>query len=247
MSTSFWFSVLEFSRRRFERALRRQNQRILDEATSLYVEGPTHSLLSAIAWAALATLGAVLLLCWVAGAQDFRRGHTLPMGHGMSHPPARIPLPPPGGLIFPAGAAKIETAQAVGVCWLGHNNPGGNFLSRLAFAESGGDPNARGLCGERGLYQFSAAGWEQACKLAGQSGLRVPFVCADDPRIASSLAACYLEWLHSTLTRAGLHNPTPEQLLAAWNLGPTGFRRAGFSLERVPARTKQLIRRFNAK
>lgn len=114
------------------------------------------------------------------------------------------------------------------------------FLPALAWAESHQQDTARGARGERGRYQMRPVAWQQANRIAGT---KVPFSMATNEPASTKQATIYLGWLDTYLTRALCRTPTPAELVAAWQLGPSGFRRAGFNLRRVPASTRRAIER----
>ena len=157
----------------------------------------------------------------------------LPSGTGINQP-IRSAFATPA-----VQARAADVAQPVSV----------RFLDALERIESGGNTHAIGDGGRaRGAYQFWAAAWDDvsAHRIArGQSVVHYVFG-STNRAVARSYAASYLGKLHQTLTTALRREPTPAELYAAWNLGPSGFKRRGFSLSRCPATTQRAALHFRA-
>lgn len=64
--------------------------------------------------------------------------------------------------------------------------------------------------------------------------------------LAREYAREYLRLLHDLLASGGCE-PTPTNLWAAWNLGPTRFRARGYSLTKLPRRTADGVNYINAR
>lgn len=122
---------------------------------------------------------------------------------------------------------------------------GEEFLVTLARVESGNNPNAVGRLGERGLYQFRETAWRQVNTLRTRRGLpHLNYYLSKDPVVSRSFAVEYLRWLSNYYTTARRRSPSAAELYALWNLGPTGFKRRGFSLEKCPAVTRESAMEF---
>ena len=115
------------------------------------------------------------------------------------------------------------------------------LLDAVERVESGGNPMARGGRGESGSFQFRAAAWSDVNRERARVGLpAVGYSIGTTNRaVARVFARSYLLWLESYLSATNRKQPTTDQLYAAWNLGPQGFRRRGFSLSRCPASTRR--------
>ena len=101
------------------------------------------------------------------------------------------------GLVSDAGAMNYDRQRDV-------------FLDAVAIVETGGNPRAVGSKGERGLYQFTRATWQQHTKHSHYE--------AHDPKFSRMIAQKHYDWLYSNLSRRGFP-PSPYWLAVAWNSG----------------------------
>ena len=117
-----------------------------------------------------------------------------------------------------------------------------SFLDRLEQIESRGNCNAVGDHGRaRGSFQLWEAVWRDANRaITSRGGMPVPFESATDRAASRLIARVYLQSLESRLAASLRTQPTPQQLLSAWNLGFRGFQRRGFSISRCPAITQRM-------
>lgn len=110
------------------------------------------------------------------------------------------------------------------------------LLDRIARIESNNNPSAIGDNGKsRGMFQMTEAAWIDVSAIRKAKGLPVyPWATgAHDARISRQYAADYLSILRNRLTRALNRAPSNAELYAAYSHGMTGFRRAGFSLNKT--------------
>lgn len=114
-------------------------------------------------------------------------------------------------------------------------------LSSLAQIESGGNANAVGRKGERGIYQFGRAAWTDACRILGCAH---KFKTVLNETIASRHAAALFSSLKSRLAATLERIPTNAENYCAWNLGLTGFKRRGFRVDQCPRSTRDAAERF---
>ena len=123
-----------------------------------------------------------------------------------------------------------------------------SFLDALEHVESGMDARATGDRGKaRGSFQFWAVAWSDVSRVRQSRGQSVAhYWCATNRAVARSYASTYLGMLQSYLTTALKRQPTHSELYACWNLGPSGFRRRGFSLKRCPATTQRAAARLTS-
>jgi len=123
-----------------------------------------------------------------------------------------------------------------------------NFLDAIERIESNGNPHAIGDKGKaRGPFQFWAVAWSDVSRVRSKRGQSVAhYWCATNRVTARSYAMTYLGMLNTYLTTALKRQPTHTELYAAWNLGPSGFKRRGFSLSRCPASTQKAAARINS-
>ena len=116
------------------------------------------------------------------------------------------------------------------------------FLDRLAHVESNNRANAIGDHGQaRGAYQIKRVAWADVNR---KQKTAVPFSMATNAVISRQFARSYLGLLESYLAATTRKPVSPESLYCAWNLGPRGFRRCGFSLKRCPKKTRRAAEGF---
>jgi len=106
----------------------------------------------------------------------------------------------------------------------------------LAQIESNHNPRAVSKAGARGLYQIMPRTWRRFA----QPGQRW-----DDPSDNKAVAVRYLRWIRETLRSWG--DPgwnSASHILAAYNGGPSRFRRRGFSVQRMPQETRGMVSKY---
>lgn len=120
------------------------------------------------------------------------------------------------------------------------------FLDALEVVESGRNPSAVGDHGSSvGSFQFTAAAWEQVNTLRRARGLATyPTINRVHHAVARLYAREYCAWLESYLARHLRRPPTLGELYAAYNCGPSRFKRLGFSLQRTPATTRRAVEKL---
>ncbi len=125
-------------------------------------------------------------------------------------------------------------------------DPAQTLVEAIIQVESGGDPLCTGSAGERGLMQIKAATWNQISRRA--FGEFVSFDLAYDPEFNRRAGRAYLAWLQGFLRNHGAQWQADERtlLLAGYNAGPGALRRADFDPSRLPASTRDYIRRVSA-
>lgn len=117
------------------------------------------------------------------------------------------------------------------------------FLMAVAEVESGHNRKAIGKAGERGMYQVGKAAWDDAsASLKAQGHYSFPWSKWRDATAQDMIAAQHLRTLRERFHRAGLTNPTPEQLALAWNLGFGAARERGFRPNDYAFRVANLFR-----
>jgi len=114
------------------------------------------------------------------------------------------------------------------------------FLPALVQIESGGDPNAVGSKGERGLCQIMQATWFD---MADE-----PFEKAFDPATNLSVARRYLNWIWATLSRWTGESTIIDirDVLACYNGGIGRFRSMGYELGKMPESTQRYVEKVMA-
>ena len=141
------------------------------------------------------------------------------------------------GLASPQGTPGVFTVSPV----FGPDASFQRFLNAVEVVESAGRADAVGDSGRaHGSFQFHASTWQHVNDLRARRGRTpVPFLMATERAVARQFAHEYFYWLQSYLTAAGLRKPTYPQIYAAWNVGPTAFRRRGFSVRNCPQTTRR--------
>lgn len=116
------------------------------------------------------------------------------------------------------------------------------LLSAIIEVESGGNPNAVGRLGERGLCQFMKATWEEwSAKAYGQP---LSFDEAFDPKKNRKVGTAYLQYLIDYCKNRPLKGcDEVEGALVCWNWGMGKFRRVEYDYERVPEVVKRYVKR----
>lgn len=112
--------------------------------------------------------------------------------------------------------------------------------------ESAGNPRMVGSRGERGLMQIMARTWGEVT--SRHFGRRIPFSRAFEPELNRQVGAAYLNDLQAFLAahRAQWKADERALLLACYNAGPERVRQAGFDIRRLPASTRDYVKRGTA-
>lgn len=112
------------------------------------------------------------------------------------------------------------------------------LINAIISVESGGDPNAEGAAGERGLCQVMRETWEDHADPNDE-----PWGMAFDPQTNIMVARRYLAWINTTLTSWQGHEPTVEQVLASYNGGIGRLRKCNFDVSKMPESTQVYVRK----
>ena len=128
-------------------------------------------------------------------------------------------------------------AQMVGVLLflpLMAKTPDLNVVARI---ESNHNPRAVSYAGALGLCQVMPETWRRHAR-PGERWYR--------PGDNRAVASRYLEWIERTLRDLG--DPgwnNPSHVLAAYNGGISRFRQCGFNVNRMPAQTRNYVRKYH--
>ena len=117
------------------------------------------------------------------------------------------------------------------------------LVEAVIFAESSGDPNATGSNDSRGLMQLKCGAWYDIQIHPYYGPLLGEFTFdeyAFDPGMNRRFGLAYLHITQERLPRR--YQGSTRNLLAAYNLGITGFRNIGYDLRAIPAHTCTYIR-----
>lgn len=117
------------------------------------------------------------------------------------------------------------------------------LVDALGMVESGGRDCVVGDGGRaRGRWQMWRGTWDDTSHRRRQRGLETWtwMEGSADPAIARVYAQDHLDWLASQL-RKHHTTPTPQRLVASWQLGFTGFKRRGFDVRRCPAHVRRAV------
>lgn len=120
------------------------------------------------------------------------------------------------------------------------------LVNSVVQIESAGNPQMVGRAGERGLMQIKADTWAEVTRK--QLGVRIPFSRAFEPATNIRVGSAYLSNLQGFLSEHRHLWRADERslLLACYNAGPERVRRAGFDLHRLPASTRDYVKRGSA-
>jgi soluble lytic murein transglycosylase-like protein len=112
--------------------------------------------------------------------------------------------------------------------------------------ESAGNPRCVGKSGERGLMQIKHATWRETTHW--MFGEPLGFHRAFEPDMNRRVGRAYLARLQRLLGERRSEWRADERalLLACYNAGPGCVERAGFDLSRIPARTRDYVKRVSA-
>jgi len=120
------------------------------------------------------------------------------------------------------------------------------LIESVVMVESGGRPKTVGLAGERGLMQVMEETWRETTeRLYGSS---ISFKRAFEPALNREVGSAYLSHLHQFLLSHRNEWQASERslLLACYNAGPGRVAKAGFSLGKLPASTRDYVARASA-
>ena len=98
----------------------------------------------------------------------------------------------------------------------------GRLVEAIRAVETVRGQHRRGRHNERGPFQFKRSTWEECTSL--------PWSYADDPKWAAEVCRFRLNKLRYQLLERRIE-PTPENLIACWNVGLTGFLVAPINAE----------------
>lgn len=116
------------------------------------------------------------------------------------------------------------------------------LLPVLAQRESGGNPSAIGKAGERGLYQWTQAAWEDCSKARHREGYSIShFDKAFHRDTARIYTSYWLRRLHTRITKAQHAPATLAQVLSAWNCGEARLESVGWNPARCPRSTRKYV------
>lgn len=120
------------------------------------------------------------------------------------------------------------------------------LVDSIILVESGGDPHAVGSHGERGLMQIRSGTWTDTTRSLFGSAL--PYRQAFDPALNRRVGKAYLAVLQNHLLASREQWQADERslLLACYNAGPGRVAEANYRLDRLPASTRDYIRRVSA-
>lgn len=109
--------------------------------------------------------------------------------------------------------------------------------------ESAGNPLTVGSAGERGLMQIMPGTWQETTRYLYGSPLS--FRQAFNPALNREVGTAYLARLHQFLVehRARWRADERSLLLACYNAGPNRVLEAGFDVRRLPASTRDYVKR----
>ena len=117
------------------------------------------------------------------------------------------------------------------------------LVDSVTQVESAGNPRMVGRHGERGLMQIKAGAWGDVTRRL--FGRRVSFDRAFEGKLNQQVGSAYLADLQRYLGRHRKMWKADERslLLACYNAGPERVKRAGFDLRRLPAHTRDYVKR----
>ncbi len=117
------------------------------------------------------------------------------------------------------------------------------LVDSVTQVESAGNPRMVGRHGERGLMQIKAGAWGEVTRRL--FGRRVSFDRAFEGKLNQQVGSAYLADLQRYLGRHRKMWKADERslLLACYNAGPERVKRSGFDLRRLPAHTRDYVKR----
>ena len=121
------------------------------------------------------------------------------------------------------------------------------LLAALIAIESGGEPNAVGKAGERGLCQIMKPTWEWICA----DVLKKPYSWQEafDEEKNKEVAMAYFCWIRRWLAKhkAKWRSSELDLILATYNAGPGRVRKAKFDVQKCPKSTREYIGRVKCR
>jgi hypothetical protein len=122
--------------------------------------------------------------------------------------------------------------------------PSEKMVTAVGMTESRMDHAAVGDGGRAiTAWQIWPSAWEDANRFRDLNGLR-PIPRTTDPQLARQLASWLLALHMDRLKKAGILNPTPQQVYLSYAMGFDGFRRIGFNPSRAPAHKQRALVRL---
>ena len=120
------------------------------------------------------------------------------------------------------------------------------LVKAVVEVESGGNPFAVGLAGERGLMQIKSGTWSDMSRRA--FGESVDFSRAFDPELNKAVGRSYLEYLAAQVDTAshGSHDRLIRLVAASYNGGPALVRMRGMSTHRLSAHVRSYSERVTS-
>ena len=120
------------------------------------------------------------------------------------------------------------------------------LVSAVVEVESGGNPFAVGLAGERGLMQIKSGTWADMSRKA--FGKPLPFSRAFDPQLNTIVGRTYLQHLASRIEaeRASGGAAPVELIAAAYNGGPNLLSSRGLSTRNLSAHVRSYAKRVSS-
>lgn len=154
----------------------------------------------------------------------------------------------PAAVVDPAPVTEqvSESAESMQIAPIDTRLIGRLLVDSVTQIESAGNPRMVGRHGERGLMQIKAGAWGDVTRRL--FGKRVSFDRAFEPKLNQQVGSAYLGELQRFL---GKHNrlwraDERSLLLACYNAGPERVKRSGFDLRRLPAHTRDYVKRASA-
>jgi hypothetical protein len=122
--------------------------------------------------------------------------------------------------------------------------PSDKMVTAVGMTESRMDHAAVGDMGKAiTAWQIWPSAWDDANRFRSLNGLR-PIPRTTDPQLARQLASWLLALHMDRLRKAGIPNPTPQQVYLSYAMGFDGFRRIGFNPSRAPAHKQRALVRL---
>lgn len=120
------------------------------------------------------------------------------------------------------------------------------LVDSVVMVESGGRPRTVGSRGERGLMQIMESTWRDTTR--DLYGREITFKRAFEPDLNREVGTAYLAKLHDFVqaNRGRWQADERSLLLACYNAGPQRVAKAGFDIRRLPASTRDYVKRASA-
>ena len=119
------------------------------------------------------------------------------------------------------------------------------LVNCVAQIESGMDYAATGDGGKAvGAWQMHIPAWITANQWRAANGMPTQKRSNwQDRNVQRSMALSYLSWCKEQLEKAGVANPTAEQIYMAFGWGFGNFKDSGFDLSKAPAHKRDAAKR----